>query len=141
MRKLQKRSYYGLLSTVSLSAFGDAFGLLAMEWLVYDLTGSKVAMGALALSSMIPEQVLRLLGSPLSDRLPRVRFMACLAVLRLLALLLPLGMGLMRPSPALAAVRGRQPERRLLRAVPADGHGRHPGNRRNRQADACLRHH
>lgn len=94
MRKLQKRSYYGLLSTVSLSAFGDAFGLLAMEWLVYDLTGSKVAMGALALSSMIPEQVLRLLGSPLSDRLPRVRFMACLAVLRLLALLLPLGMGL-----------------------------------------------
>ncbi|MEK3899531.1 MULTISPECIES: MFS transporter [unclassified Paenibacillus] len=91
---MQKRSYYGLLSTVSLSAFGDAFGLLAMEWLVYDLTGSKVAMGALALSSMIPEQVLRLLGSPLSDRLPRVRFMACLAVLRLLALLLPLGMGL-----------------------------------------------
>lgn len=94
MSGLQKRSYYGLLSTVSLSAFGDAFGLLAMEWLVYDLTGSKVAMGALALSSMIPEQVLRLLGSPLSDRLPRVRFMACLAVLRLLALLLPLGMGL-----------------------------------------------
>ncbi|MFD2882336.1 hypothetical protein ACFTAO_51310 [Paenibacillus rhizoplanae] len=42
---MQKRSYYGLLSTVSLSAFGDAFGLLAMEWLVYELTGSKVAMG------------------------------------------------------------------------------------------------
>lgn len=91
---MQKRSYYGLLSTISLSAFGDAFGLLAMEWLVYELTGSKLAMGALALSSMVPEQVLRLLGSPLSDRLPRVRFMACLAALRLLALLLPLGMGL-----------------------------------------------
>ncbi|QUL55447.1 MFS transporter [Paenibacillus tritici] len=91
---MHKRSYYGLLSTVSLSAFGDAFGLLAMEWLVYELTGSKLAMGALALSSMLPEQVLRLLGSPLSDRLPRVRFMACLAALRLLALLLPLGMGL-----------------------------------------------
>lgn len=91
---MQKRSYYGLLSTVSLSAFGDAFGLLAMEWLVYELTGSKLAMGALALSSMIPEQVLRLLGSPLSDRLPRVRFMACLASLRLLALLLPLSLGL-----------------------------------------------
>ncbi|AIQ55951.1 MFS transporter [Paenibacillus borealis] len=91
---MQKRSYYGLLSTISLSAFGDAFGLLAMEWLVYEMTGSKLAMGALALSSMIPEQALRLLGSPLSDRLPRVRFMACLASLRLLALLLPLGMGL-----------------------------------------------
>lgn len=91
---MQKRSYYGLLATISLSAFGDAFGLLAMEWLVYELTGSKLAMGALALSSMIPEQALRLLGSPLSDRLPRVRLMAFLAALRLLALLLPLGMGL-----------------------------------------------
>ncbi|WNS41795.1 MFS transporter [Paenibacillus sp. MMS20-IR301] len=94
MSRMQKRSYYGLLSTISLSAFGDAFGLLAMEWLVYELTGSKLAMGALALSSMIPELLLRLLGSPLSDRLPRVRFMACLAALRLLAILLPLGMGL-----------------------------------------------
>ncbi|MCE3198492.1 MFS transporter [Paenibacillus sonchi] len=89
-----KRSYYGLLSTISLSAFGDAFGLLAMEWLVYELTGSKLAMGALALSSGIPELVLRLIGSPLSDRLPRVRFMACLAAVRLLAIALPLGMGL-----------------------------------------------
>jgi MFS family permease len=89
-----KRSYYGLLSTITLSAFGDAFGLLAMEWLVYELTGSKLAMGALALSSGIPELLLRLLGSPLSDRLHRVRFMACLATIRLLAIALPLGMGL-----------------------------------------------
>ncbi len=89
-----KRSYYGLLSTITLSAFGDAFGLLAMEWLVYELTGSKLAMGALALSSGIPELLLRLLGSPLSDRLHRVRFMSCLAAIRLLAIALPLGMGL-----------------------------------------------
>lgn len=65
-----------------------------MEWLVYDLTGSKLAMGALALSSGIPELLLRLVGSPLSDRLHRVRFMACLAAIRLLAIALPLGMGL-----------------------------------------------
>lgn len=91
---MQKRSYYGLLSTISISAFGDAFGLLAMEWLVYELTGSKLAMGALALSAGIPELLLRLLGSPLSDRLPRVRFMAFLAAIRLLAIALPLVMGL-----------------------------------------------
>lgn len=91
---MSKRGYYGLLTTISLSSLGDTFGLLAMEWLVYDLTGSKLAMGALALSSGIPELVLRLLGSPLADRLPRGRFMAALASLRLLALLLPLGMGL-----------------------------------------------
>ncbi|MBP2000094.1 MFS family permease [Paenibacillus shirakamiensis] len=89
-----KRSYYGLLTTVTLSSFGDVFGLLAMEWLVYDLIASKLAMGAMALSFSVPEVVLRLLGSPLSDRLHRGRFMAGLASIRLLALLLPLSLGL-----------------------------------------------
>ncbi|NUU60227.1 MFS transporter [Paenibacillus agri] len=89
-----KRGYYGLLATISLSSLGDTFGLLAMEWLVYDLTGSKLAMGALALSSSIPEFILRLIGSPLSDRLHRSRFMAGLAAVRLLAILVPLTMGL-----------------------------------------------
>lgn len=89
-----KRSYYGLLATITLSSFGDAFGLLAMEWLVYELTASKLAMGALALCYGIPELVFRLIGSPLSDRLHRGRFMAGLAAVRLFALLFPLGLGL-----------------------------------------------
>ncbi|WP_334076221.1 MULTISPECIES: MFS transporter [Paenibacillus] len=92
--KKQKHSYYGLLSTIALSGFGDAFGLLSMEWLVYEITGSKLAMGALALSSGIPELVLRLLGSPLSDRWPRNRLMATLATVRLAAIILPLFAGL-----------------------------------------------
>ncbi|KQY82653.1 hypothetical protein ASD24_14815 [Paenibacillus sp. Root52] len=89
-----KRSYYGLLATVTLSSLGDVFGLLAMEWLVYELTASKLAMGAMALSFSIPEVAFRLLGSPLSDRLHRGKFMAGLASVRLLALLLPLSMGI-----------------------------------------------
>ncbi|SEK65779.1 MFS transporter [Paenibacillus sp. OK003] len=89
-----KRSYYGLLATVTLSSFGDVFGLLAMEWLVYEITASKMAMGAMALSFSIPEVAIRLLGSPLADRLHRGRFMAVLASVRLLALLLPLSLGL-----------------------------------------------
>ncbi|ASA25376.1 MFS transporter [Paenibacillus donghaensis] len=91
---MHKRSYYSLLTTITLSSFGDTFGLLAMEWMVYEITGSKLAMGALALSSTIPELLLRLLGSPLSDRLHRGRLMASLAAVRLLALALPLAMGL-----------------------------------------------
>lgn len=91
---MSRRSFYGLLSTVALSSFGDAFGLLAMEWLVYGLTGSKLAMGTLALCSGIPELVLRLIGSPLSDRLPRGRLMAVLAATRLVAILLPLVAGM-----------------------------------------------
>ncbi|WP_164848773.1 MFS transporter [Paenibacillus sp. DCT19] len=89
-----KRSYYGLLATVTLSSLGDVFGLLAMEWLVYELTASKLAMGAMALSFSIPEVTFRLLGSPLSDLLHRGKFMAGLASVRLLALLLPLSMGI-----------------------------------------------
>nr|WP_247902826.1 MFS transporter [Paenibacillus pabuli] len=65
-----------------------------MEWLVYEITASKMAMGAMALSFSIPEVAIRLLGSPLSDRLHRGRFMAVLASIRLLALLLPLSLGL-----------------------------------------------
>lgn len=91
---MKRQSYYGLLSTIALSGFGDAFGLLSMEWLVYEITGSKMAMGALALSSGIPELVLRLLGSPLSDRWPRSRLMAALAAVRLTAIVLPLIVGL-----------------------------------------------
>lgn len=91
---MKRQSYYGLLSTIALSGFGDAFGLLSMEWLVYEITGSKMAMGALALSSGIPELVLRLLGSPLSDRWPRSRLMAALAAVRLTAIVLPLIAGL-----------------------------------------------
>ncbi|MNI35249.1 enterobactin exporter EntS [compost metagenome] len=87
---VKKRNYYGLLATISLSGFGDAFGLLAMEWLVYELTGSKLAMGALTLCSGIPELVFRLLGSPLTDRLPRERLMAGLACVRFIAIVLPL---------------------------------------------------
>lgn len=92
---MKKRSYYGLMSTIALSGFGDAFGLLAMEWLAYEVTGSKLTMGALALCSGIPELVLRLFGSPLTDRLPRGRLMAGLAAARLLAIALPLAAGLM----------------------------------------------
>lgn len=90
---MNKTKYYGLLGAVTLTAFGDTFGLLAMEWMVYELTGSKLAMGMLVLCSGVPETLLRLLGSPLTDRLPRGRLMAMLAALRLLAVALPLAAG------------------------------------------------
>ncbi len=89
--KMPFRSAYSrLISAVALGSFGDAFGLLAMEWLIYDLTGSKLAMGTLALCAGIPELVLRLLGGPLVDRVPKGRLMAVLAAIRLAAVSLPL---------------------------------------------------
>ncbi|MNO23401.1 enterobactin exporter EntS [compost metagenome] len=50
-------------------------------------------MGALALCSGIPELVIRLLGSPLTDRFPRERLMAALASVRFIAIVLPLAAG------------------------------------------------
>lgn len=85
-----RSAYSRLIGAVALGSFGDAFGLLAMEWLIYDLTGSKLAMGTLALCAGIPELVLRLLGGPLVDRVPKGRLMAVLAAIRLAAVSLPL---------------------------------------------------
>ncbi|WP_151735688.1 MFS transporter ['Paenibacillus yunnanensis' Narsing Rao et al. 2020] len=91
---MQKRNYYGLLATVSFSTLGDTAGLFTMEWLASELTDSKLALGGIALVSGITELLLRLLGSPLSDRLNRVRLMAILTTLRILAIVVPLFMGL-----------------------------------------------
>lgn len=90
MKNPFRSAYSRLISAVALGSFGDAFGLLAMEWLIYDLTGSKLAMGTLALCAGIPELVLRLLGGPLVDRVPKGRLMAILAMIRLAAVSLPL---------------------------------------------------
>ncbi|OWA36847.1 hypothetical protein B9G55_01850 [Saccharibacillus sp. O16] len=94
MKKPSRSPYRLLLGAVGFSSFGDAFGLLAMEWLVYELTGSKLAMGTLALCAGAPELMLRLLGGPLVDRIPKGRLMASLAVLRLVVVCLPLVMGM-----------------------------------------------
>jgi MFS family permease len=73
-----------------ISTLGDGFGKIAMGWLVYELTGSKVAMGSLYLAGMLPEIIIRLVGAPLTDRLHRTRLMAALDSVQFLAYLTPL---------------------------------------------------
>lgn len=72
------------------SALGDGLGSIAMVWLVYDLTGSKLAMGSLYLASLLPQVIFRLFGAPLVDRLNRIRLMASLDTVLFCAYLVPL---------------------------------------------------
>src|SRR5262249_34225941 len=52
----------------SISLFGDQFYLVALPWVVLQLTGSGVAMGTVAMAAGIPRAVLMLLGGAVTDR-------------------------------------------------------------------------
>jgi len=53
-------------STISL--IGDQFYLVALPWLILQLTGSGVALGAILMSAAIPRAVLMLMGGAVTDR-------------------------------------------------------------------------
>src|SRR5882724_2356672 len=53
-------------STISL--VGDQFYLVALPWLILQLTGSGVALGAILMAAAIPRAVLMLMGGAVTDR-------------------------------------------------------------------------
>jgi MFS family permease len=61
----------------SLSLLGDQFYLVALPWVVLQLSGSGVAAGTVAMAAGIPRAVLMLLGGAVTDRTsPRRLLMA-----------------------------------------------------------------
>ncbi|HLN60065.1 MAG TPA: MFS transporter [Symbiobacteriaceae bacterium] len=72
------RNFWLLTVGQAVNILGTSFGTLAQGWVVYGLTGSKLAMGSLYLAAMLPEIALRLLGAPMVDRWNRVRLMVAL---------------------------------------------------------------
>lgn len=83
------QNFWRYFSAQLVSSVGSMVGRLALSFLVYELTGSTVAMGALILVSSIPEVILRLLGAPLIDRLPRLKLMGFLDLTRAVVYLIP----------------------------------------------------
>jgi MFS family permease len=67
-------------STVSL--LGDQFYLVAMPWVVLQLTGSAVAMGTLLMAAAIPRAVLMLMGGAITDRVSPRKIMMTTAAAR-----------------------------------------------------------
>jgi len=53
-------------STISL--FGDQFYIVALPWIVLQITGSGLAMGTVSMAAGVPRAVLMLMGGAISDR-------------------------------------------------------------------------
>jgi MFS family permease len=54
----------------TISQLGDVCFLIAVPWLVLQMTGSGLVLGSLAMAVAIPRSVLLLFGGAVSDRLP-----------------------------------------------------------------------
>src|SRR4051812_3499184 len=52
----------------AISLAGDQFYLVALPWVVLQLTGSALAMGTILMTAAIPRAVLMLMGGAIADR-------------------------------------------------------------------------
>src|ERR1044071_679516 len=66
----------------AISALGDQFYLVALPWLVLQLTGSNLAVGTVLMCAAIPRAVLMLGGGAGSARIPPRRIMLTTASTR-----------------------------------------------------------
>jgi len=66
----------------AISLAGDQFYLVALPWVVLQLTGSAVAMGTILMTAAIPRAVLMLMGGALTDRLSARRILMATATAR-----------------------------------------------------------
>lgn len=83
------RHFWLFVTGRAISILGDGFGTLAISLFVYQITGSKLAMGSLFLMALVPAVVLRFVGSPLIDRVNRVRLLRLLDTISFIAYLMP----------------------------------------------------
>lgn len=67
-------------STTSL--LGDQFYLVALPWLVLQLTGSGLALGAIMMTATIPRTALMLIGGAVTDRISPRRVLIATAMTR-----------------------------------------------------------
>lgn len=92
---LRNRAFVALWLGESVSAMGDRINTLGLVLLVYELTGSGLAVGALTLAQAVPMLVLGLLAGAVVDRYPRMAILIFSNILRgLLILTLPLARGM-----------------------------------------------
>jgi MFS family permease len=82
---LRGRNYKLLLAGQGISNFAATFGTFVISWLVYDLTGSKLAMGALWMVSICSQIIVQLGMSPYLDHWARKKVMMGSEWIRLIA--------------------------------------------------------
>jgi hypothetical protein len=86
---LRIRNFRLLWIGEAISVFGDHFYIVALPWLVLQLTGDALAMGAVLALAAVPRALLMLVGGALSDRFPprNIMFASNLARFILVSLL------------------------------------------------------
>jgi MFS family permease len=75
LRALRIRSFALLWGGQTISRLGDSLYRIALSWWILEKTGSAVAMGTLAVFSLVPMLLFLLVGGVIVDRLPRFRIM------------------------------------------------------------------
>lgn len=66
-----------------ISVFGDQFYIVALPWLVLQLTGSSVTLGAILTTAAIPRVVLMLVGGAVTDRVSPRRVLVLTTLVRM----------------------------------------------------------
>src|SRR5579871_310407 len=78
------REYRYLWIGNTISLCGDQFFLVALPWLILQLTGSGAVLGSILMVEAIPRAGLMLIGGVMTDRFSPRRIMILTAVLRTL---------------------------------------------------------
>lgn len=79
---LRDANFRLLWAGATVSLFGDQFYLVALPWVILQLTGSAVAMGTVMMLAGIPRAVLMLLGGVVTDRFSSRKIMMSTASAR-----------------------------------------------------------
>lgn len=83
-RPLANRNFRLLWLGETVSLFGDQFYIVALPWLVFEMTGSSLVFGTLLMAGGIPRAVLMLLGGVMTDRFSPRSVMIVSNLLRLI---------------------------------------------------------
>src|SRR5262249_42199924 len=79
---LKNRNFALWWTGATLSLLGDQFYVVALPWVVLQLTGSAVAMGMVSMCTGIPRAVLMLMGGAVADRMSARRLLMITAICR-----------------------------------------------------------
>jgi MFS family permease len=88
IRPLINRNFRLLWLGETVSLFGDQFYVVALPWLVFQMTGSSLAFGTILMAEGIPRAVFMLLGGVMTDRFSPRTVMTASNLLRLVITLL-----------------------------------------------------
>jgi len=81
---LSRPHFRNLWLGATISLLGDQFYLVALPWLVLQMTGSSLALGTILMTAAIPRAALMLVGGAMTDRFSARRVLMSTATIRAL---------------------------------------------------------